>query len=99
MSDAQSDPVIDNASRRRFELDERGQIAFADYRRSQTDAGLVVIISHVETPVALRGGGVAGRLMAGVVQHARSEGFKIAPSCSYAAAWFKRHPAEADLLA
>ncbi len=88
-------PVTDNVERRRFELVEQGQVAFADYRR---EAGRLVI-PHVEAPVALRGGGTAGRLMEGVVAHARAEGVKIVPICSYAAAWLRRHPEYADLSA
>ena len=94
MTAAQSSEVTDNATRGRFELVEDGQTAFADYQRA--DGRL--IISHVETPPALRGGGVAGRLMAGVVAHARADGAKIAPLCSYAAAWMRRHSEHADLL-
>ncbi len=88
-------PVTDNVERRRFELAEQGQVAFADYRR---EAGRL-LIPHVEAPMALRGGGTAGRLMEGVVAHARAEGVKIVPICSYAAAWLRRHPEHGDLLA
>jgi predicted GNAT family acetyltransferase len=92
---SQTQPVTDNAARSRYELVEGGLIAFADYQRG--DGRLV--IPHVETPPALRGGGVAGRLMAGVVEHARADGLKIVPLCSYAAAWMRRHPEHTDLLA
>ena len=88
-------PVTDNAARRRFELVELGQTAFADYRRE----GGRLIIPHVEAPVALRGGGTAGRLMAGVVDHARAAGEKITPLCGYAAAWLRRHPEHQDVVA
>ncbi len=84
----------DNTDRHRFELDVEGHVAFADYRRQ--DGRLV--ITHVETPVALRGGGVADRVMRGVVAQARREGLKVTPLCSYAAAWFQRHADERDLL-
>jgi uncharacterized protein len=86
--------VIDNPALSRFELVEDGQTAFADYRRQ---AGKLVI-PHVESPHALRGKGTAGRLMEGVVAHARAEGVKIVPICSYAAAWLQRHPEHADLV-
>ena len=88
-------PVVDDRDHNRFELTENGHVAFADYRRK----GDVVVIPHVEAPEALRGAGAAGRLMEGIVAHARAEGFKIVPSCPYAAVWFQRHPAESDLLA
>jgi predicted GNAT family acetyltransferase len=87
--------ISDNSALSRFELLVEGQLAFADYRR---EPGRLVI-PHVETPPALRGHGVAARLMDGVVAHARAEGLKITPLCSYAAAWFQRHREHQDLLA
>jgi len=87
--------VIDNHERRRFELTVDGQVAVADYRL----AGDVVRITHVETPVALRGAGVAGRLMAGALAIVRARGQKVKPVCPYAVAYIQRHPQEQDLLA
>jgi len=95
MSRALNPPVTDNAAACRFELVEAGQTAFADYVRQ--DGRLV--IPHVEAPIALRGTGAAGRLMEGVAAHARAEGVQIVPLCSYAAAWLRRHPEHADLIA
>jgi predicted GNAT family acetyltransferase len=95
MTDQAANPVIDVAAKHRYELTENGLTAFADYRRG----GGVMAIPHVEAPVEMRGGGAAGRLMAGIAAHARAEGLKIIPSCPYASAWFARHPDEADLLA
>ena len=90
-----ANPVIDNAAQSRFELLENGQTAFADYSRRNG----ALVIPHVESPVALRGHGTAGRLMEGIVAHARAEGLKIVPICSYAAAWLQRRPEHKDLLA
>lgn len=84
----------DNQALGRFELDVDGHVAFADYRRG----GGALAIDHVETPMALRGGGVAARVMQGVAAQARREGLKVKPICSYAVAWFRRHPEEQDLL-
>ena len=80
--------VRDNPGRHRFEMEERGQIVFADYRRN----GVRLIIDHVEAPVSLRGTGAAGRFMEGLVAAARAEGSIIVPICSYAAVWLQRHP-------
>lgn len=87
--------VTDNTARHRFELEEGGKLAFADYRL--TDGRM--IIPHVEADPALRGGGAAGRLMEGVLAHAREEGLKVVPLCGYAAAYMRRHKEHADLLA
>lgn len=87
--------VIDNPQRSRFELEEQGQTAFANYRLHD---GLFVI-PHVESPPALRGKGAADRLMRGIVEKARIDRFKVEPWCSYAIAWFQRHPDAKDVLA
>jgi uncharacterized protein len=86
--------VRDNREKRRFELEEGGAVAFANYRRD----GATLVISYVEAPPALRGTGAAGRLMQGVMELARSEGAKIRPRCSYAAAWIRRHKEWRDFL-
>ncbi len=79
--------VHDNPARHRFEMVERGQTVFADYRRD----GARLYIDHVEAPVSLRGTGAAGRFMEGLVAAARAEGSTIVPICSYAVAWLRRH--------
>lgn len=87
--------VSDNTAQSRYELAVGDQMVFANYRR----ADKVVAILHVEAPVNLRGSGAAGRLMQGITGLARQNGEKLVPRCSYAAAWMKRHPETADLLA
>ena len=87
------DEIRDNHGASRFELDEGGEVVFADYRRLEGR----LVIDHVEAPPALRGSGAAGRLMEGIVAHARGAHVKITPVCGYAAAWLKRHPQYADL--
>jgi predicted GNAT family acetyltransferase len=87
--------VVDNANRSRFEMEEAGLVAFANYQRR----GSVLVIPHVEAPPALRGTGAAGRLMAGVLALVRERGEKIVPTCSYAAAYMRQHKDQQDLLA
>jgi hypothetical protein len=87
--------VVDNPERSRFELEEQGLIAFADYRLR----GDRLVIPHVEAPPALRGTGAAGRLMTGVLGIVRDRGLKVVPTCPYAAAFIRRHPEYQDLVA
>ena len=86
--------VSDNVAKTRFELAEAGEVAFANYRLN----GDVLTIPYVESPPALRGKGAAGRLMEGVVEHARRRTLKIIPVCGYAVAWFSRHFEHKDVL-
>jgi predicted GNAT family acetyltransferase len=61
--------------------------------------GPLRIANHTFVPSALRGRGVAQKLVEALVADAREQGFKIVPQCSYVAALFRRHPEWADLLA
>ena len=51
--------VRDNKERHRFELDVEGGVAFANYRPTPQ----AVIITHTETPPALRGRGMGGDIL------------------------------------
>ena len=86
--------VTDDPDRQRFELEEEGKLAYADYRREAN----VLVIPYVHADPALRGRGTAGRLMAGMLEIVRSRGEKVRPVCGYAAAWIQRHPEYRDLV-
>ena len=85
--------VRDNPAARRFELEEAGALAYADYRHEDGRW----VISYVYAPPELRGTGAAGRLMEGVATQARARGVRILPVCGYAAAWLRRHREWADV--
>lgn len=52
----------------------------------------VSIIDHTFVDPSLRGEGIAGKLVKLAADKILAEGNKIAATCSYAVAWFKRHP-------
>lgn len=56
------------------------------------------VILHVEAHPALRGSGAAGKFMQALAEHARAEGYRLEPHCSYAATWLKRHEEYADVM-
>jgi predicted GNAT family acetyltransferase len=90
-----SSPVRHNAALARFELDADGGTAVADYRL----AGGVMTLHHTETPPHLRGRGIASRLVRGALEAARAQRLKVAPRCSFVAAFMARHPEFNDLRA
>lgn len=57
-----------------------------------------MVITHTGVPVPIGGRGIASQLTRAAFEHARGEGWKIRPVCTYAAAWAKRHPEYASLL-
>lgn len=86
----------DNPERGRYELVVGERIvSIADYALE----GDVVVVPHVETDPELRGRGMADRLMRGMLDDLRVRRLKIRPICSYAAAFVRDHPADADLTA
>jgi predicted GNAT family acetyltransferase len=92
MTDAPA--VRHNAAARRFELEVDGALARADYQL----AGEVMRIYHTEVPPALEGRGIAGAIVKAALAHARAEGLRVEPACSYVRAYMKRHPETHDLL-
>jgi len=84
-----------DGARGRYALAVDGSEAELTYRLREG----VMVIEHSFTPPDLRGQGLAGRLTARAARDARMEGLKISPVCAFAAAWFKEHPEERDLLA
>ena len=57
-----------------------------------TDDGSTLILDHTFVDSTYRGQGIAGKLVALVVEKARKEGKKIIPLCSFAKKEFERKP-------
>ena len=89
-----AETVTDNQTQQRYELAVDGHIAFAEYRRTNDS----VIITHTETPTALRGRGIASQLIGGALAHIRGEGLKVVPACGYVVDYLKKHPEHADIV-
>lgn len=58
----------------------------------------VIVVDHTIVDPSLRGQGVAGKLLAKVVQMARTENLKIVPVCSYVVAKLTRNDEYEDIL-
>jgi uncharacterized protein len=86
--------VRDNKELRRFELDIEGNIAFANYLVTPA----AVVLTHTETPPALRGRGIASDLVKGAIELIRADGRKVRAGCSFVADYLERHPEHADIL-
>jgi predicted GNAT family acetyltransferase len=86
--------VRDNKSRQRFELDVEGAMAFANYRLAPGS----VIITHTETPPALRGRGIASKLVKGALEMIRADGLKVVAGCGFVVDYLEKHPEYSDLV-
>ena len=87
--------VRDNKAKSRFELDVEGTLAFANYRLTPS----AVVITHTETPRALRGRGIASVLVHGALQLIRADGLKVIAGCGFVVDYLHKHPEFADLAA
>jgi predicted GNAT family acetyltransferase len=92
--EADAEPnVRDNAQKSRFEIEIDGHRALADYRIADG----VMDLYHTESPPALAGRGVGSKLIRTALISARAQGLKVRPTCSFVAAYLKRHPEFADI--
>jgi len=85
--------VRDNKAENRFELDVEGSVAFANYRLTPS----AVIITHTETPRALRGRGIASDLIKGALELIRADGHKVIAGCGFVVDYLNKNPQFADL--
>lgn len=94
MTESSASAVRNNVALHRYELDVEGGTAFANYRLAPGK----VIITHTETPFALRGRGIASLLVKGALEQIRAEGKKVVAGCSFVADYLASHPETADLV-
>jgi predicted GNAT family acetyltransferase len=88
--------VADAPDRRRFEASIDGELAgFARYVRLPDR----VVFTHTEVDPAFEGRGVGSALAKGALDAMRANGDRVEARCPFIAAYIKRHPDYADLLA
>lgn len=87
-------PVHHDTDNSQLSVTVEGRRSFLQYRL----AGDVLTIVHTEVPPELAGHGIGGDLVRAALEMARSNGWRVRPVCSYAAAFVQKHTEYADLL-
>jgi predicted GNAT family acetyltransferase len=87
--------ITHNAAAQRFEAQFDAGLALAAYRL----VGREMQMTHTEVPPSLEGRGIAARLVAAALDHARDAGWTVRPLCSYVRSYMQRNPETQDLLA
>jgi uncharacterized protein len=83
------DPTIEHRpERKRFEATLEGAHGHLEYGLRPE----VMTIVHTEVDPALEGRGVAGALVRAALDHARAQGLRVDPECSYTRSYMDRHP-------
>lgn len=86
--------VDHNESASRFEMRVQGELCVAAYHLIDG----VMWLTHTEVPPQLQGRGHAARVVKAALDHARAQGLKVRPACSYVRSYMRRHPETRDLL-
>jgi predicted GNAT family acetyltransferase len=85
--------VTHNEAAHMFEVWIDGHLSKLDY--IQDDKNFV--ITHVGVYPALRGQGIAGKIVEASLEYAKQNSLRVIPMCSYAAAYIRRNPKYLEL--
>jgi uncharacterized protein len=77
----------------KLRLDVARTVEFANDRLA-----LSTVITHTETPRALRGRGIASELVQGALELIRADGLKVVAGCGFVVDYLRKHPEYADLV-
>jgi hypothetical protein len=79
----------------RFEIEKDDSVAVLEYLLQEGK----IVFTHTGVPPALEGQGIGSRLARAGLDHARAQGLKVVPLCSFIAAYIQKHPEYQGLLA
>lgn len=95
-----TDQIVHEPSLNRFSLHLEGieEPAMLRYSILDLPEGKVYNLTNTYVNPAMRGRGIAAKLVQSAFTHARENNHKIIPTCSYIAAYVEKHPEDADLV-
>ena len=88
--------VVDNQERNRYEARLGGELAGI---LTYTVANGVSVMPHTVVEPRFEGRGIGGKLAKAALDDARKRELKVVPQCPFIAAYIKRNPEYADLVA
>jgi predicted GNAT family acetyltransferase len=80
--------IVNNESDQRWEAHVDQLLAVAEYRRREN----AIFFIHTEVPHALKGQGIASRLIQVALEDARTRHLAVIPFCPFVAGYIRRHP-------
>jgi len=86
--------VVHNAAVGRFEMRVGSSVAVLDY--SVSDRTITFV--HTGVPPELEGRGLGSQLARAGLEHARREGLRVVPQCSFVRSYIQRHSEYQALL-
>lgn len=85
---------IHNQAAARFSIEKNGHMAVLEYEIH----GGRIIFTHTGVPSALEGQGIGSLLARAGLDHARAEGLRVVPLCSFIAGYIRKHLEYQDLV-
>lgn len=79
--------IIHDAEKQKFYVIVDGLESHIQYVQNKN----VLNLNHTYVPKALRGKGIAGKLVEAALAYVKENNLKIIPSCSYVAEYVRRH--------
>lgn len=73
-----------------------GYIALIDYAKPYDG---VIALTHTEVPYEFENRGIGSELVKNCLNDIKGQGCKVIPSCSFVAAYIRRHPEWMDMVA
>ena len=91
------DPISfsNNEADNQFVLKTGGNYGMIEYEKLQPDH---LDLYHTEVDPELEGKGVARVLVQRALEYCRQQNWQVTPTCTYVAAYIKRHPEFQDLV-
>ena len=86
------------ANRYVIRLEGISEPAFLQYNIEELPNGKAYNLTHTYVTPAMRGKGIAAKLVQKAITHAREDDHKIIPTCSYIAAYMQRHEQDKDVV-
>ena len=93
-------PIVHDAAAHRFTATLADGVCEVDYHLVAGAAAgpTIMAITHTGVPSVLEGRGLAGKMVAHALVHARAQGWRVRPVCSYVQLYMTRHAETRDLL-
>jgi predicted GNAT family acetyltransferase len=85
---------VHNLEAMRFEIQKDEYVAVLEYQWGDGK----IIFTHTGVPAALEGQGIGSHLARAGLEHARAEGLRVVPLCSFIAGYIHKHAEYQDLL-
>jgi uncharacterized protein len=85
---------VNNPADKRFEFQIEDNVAALYYTVFEDK----LYLEHTDVPQALQGKGIAGKLVEGALEYAKTNSLPIVPMCPYANKYIQRNPQFQNLL-